>query len=179
MPQKTRVARIARLSRIAGLSRLRLFVRCFRAGWRAARALDTSPLPALDPWDNRPPLPALAGCTHAQREMMQIALDYGLVAHCLTPRTAQSASVHLYVASAVGLGHPHVCAPQPDYPEYRLGMERVVRVEGRKRRVICECPAGKRGEPCAHAGATWLQVLGAGVEVPSPCAGAGSAAHVE
>ena len=144
-----------RLWRVLGLSHLFTFVWRLPRYWRDARQLKPLPL-MLDPWDNRPPLPDLDGCTPEQREAIQLALDYGVVAHCLASRTARGAHVQLYVASVAGLGHPHICAP---LPEYRLGMERIVRVEGRKRRLLCECPLGQRGQPCAHIGATWLHVL--------------------
>jgi hypothetical protein len=32
-------------------------------------------------------------------------------------------------------------------------------VEGQQRRMLCECPLGLRGQPCAHVGATLVQVL--------------------
>ncbi len=167
MPRRTHVTRSPRSSRsprvlhLLGLSHLLLFLWRFRIGWRYARSFTTPALASLpslppDPWDTRPPLPDLTGCTPAQREAIQLALDYGVVAHCLATRTARGAQVQLYVASVVGLGQPHACAP---LPEYRLGMERIVRVEGRQRRLLCECPLGQRGQPCAHVGATLVQVL--------------------
>jgi hypothetical protein len=153
MPRRTRVPHLFR-----PVSHLLLFLRRFRLGWRYARSFTASAAWSypLDPWDNRPPLPDLTGCTPAQREAIQLALAYGVVAHCLATRTARGAHVQLYVASVVGLGQPHACA---SLPEYRLGMEHIVRVEGQQRRLLCECPLGLRGQPCAHVGATLMQVL--------------------
>jgi hypothetical protein len=109
----------------------------------------------LDPWDNRPPLPSLDSCTYEQREAIQMALCYGVVAHGMLLRTARGSGVRLFVATVAGLGRKRRC---PTTPEYQLGMERYLRVEG-QRRVLCECPLGQRGKPCAHAGATWIQLL--------------------
>ncbi len=150
MPRKTSAAPVFR-----PISHLFVFLRRLPRYWRDARQTPAPSL-TLDPWDNRPPLPDLTGCTRAQREAIQLALAYGVVAHCLATRTARGAHVQLYVASVVGLGQPHACA---SLPEYRLGMERIVRVEGQQRRLLCECPLGLRGQPCAHVGATLVQVL--------------------
>ncbi len=104
---------------------------------------------------SKPPLPDIETCTGWQRRSIHLALDYGVIAHRLFTATARGSGVRVYIALVVGDGQGHACSQEA---EYQPGVERYVRVD-RTRRIVCNCPLGERGKPCAHAGAILLQLL--------------------
>ena len=97
----------------------------------------------------RRPLPPLDGTDDWQRRALDLADDYGVIAHRLFAYTARGAGVRIFIALVIGDGHGHACSPDD---EYQAGVERYVRVDPLGR-VVCECPDGGVGAPCGHAGA--------------------------
>src|SRR5579885_1813624 len=106
-------------------------------------------------WAGLPPLPALDGCTDEQRRAIELADAYGVIAFRLAIPTARGSGVRLYHTLVIGDGRGHASSPEP---EYRLGAERLVRVEWR-RTIRCECALAKQGTLCPHAGAILRHLL--------------------
>jgi hypothetical protein len=106
-----------------------------------------------------PHLPQREQCSDWQWRAIELADEYGVVAHrCFTP-TARGTQVQLYLTIVVGDGYGYACSPEE---EYQPGKERWVRVEYPQRQyqqISCGCTLGKRQDPCPHAGAVLLYLM--------------------